>query len=58
MRRVPLGLRDQFAGLAMSGWLASFGPASGHPVYDENRVRVLAKEAYGVADAMLEARKS
>lgn len=46
-------LRDHFAGKALSGWLASFGP-SGAP----QNLGELAKFAYEIADAMLKARNA
>lgn len=45
-------LRDWFAGQALSGWLASFGPDD--TLSDKAGV---ARFSYEVADAMLEARK-
>lgn len=45
-----LSLRDWFAGQYISG-------ASGHPDFVMNDEQYLAREAYKVADAMLEARK-
>jgi len=44
-------LRDYFAGQALAGWLASFGPD------DAVKPAGCAEFAYEVADAMLEARK-
>jgi hypothetical protein len=49
-----LSLRDWFAGQALSGWLASFGPEA--LLSEENRP-ALAQFAYNLADHMLEARK-
>ncbi len=44
-------LRDWFAGQALTGWLASYDA-------DQSvKAKSLAEFAYGVADAMLEARK-
>lgn len=44
-------LRDEFAMAALTGWLASFGPA------EQPNATSSATFAYMVADAMLEARK-
>jgi hypothetical protein len=44
-------LRDEFAMLAMQGWLASFGPD------DAVKVDHVAQFAYEMADAMLAARE-
>lgn len=46
-----MSLRDWFAGQAMAGWLASYGPD------DAVKPKGVAELAYQVADAMLEARK-
>lgn len=45
-------LRDYFAGQAVQGMLANQHP------YEENDERLFARDAYAIADAMLEARKS
>lgn len=45
-------LRDWFAGQAMAGWLASFGPDDGC------RASGIADFAYEIADAMLVAREA
>ena len=44
------GLRDHFAGLAMQGLLAC-------PVQPQSGPEMYARDAYAVADAMLEVRK-
>ena len=48
-----MSLRDWFAGQALSGWLASFGPGA-HPT-DESE---LAAYAFVITDAMLAARQA
>lgn len=45
-----MSLRDWFAGQAMAGWLASFGPDEGY------RAAGISTFAYEIADAMLAAR--
>ena len=45
-----MSLRDWFAGQAMAGWLASFGPDDGY------RSAGIAEFAYEIADDMLAAR--
>jgi hypothetical protein len=45
-----VGLRDHFAGLAMQGLLAC-------PVQPQSGPDMYARDAYAVADAMIEARK-
>lgn len=52
-----LSLRDWFAGQALAGWLATYGPHDSHPADREGSPELLAKDAYTLADAMLEARK-
>lgn len=47
-----MSLRDWFAGQAMAGWLASFGPDAGC------RASGVADFAYEIADAMLVAREA
>ena len=49
-------LRDWFAGQALQGWLASFGPDQVHPVATDIENSV-AKQAYQMADAMIAARE-
>ena len=44
------GLRDHFAGLAMQGMLAC-------PIQPQSGPQMYARDAYTIADAMLEARK-
>jgi len=46
-----MSLRDWFAGQALAGWLASFGPDDGDPV-----AMGVARLAFELADAMLKAR--
>lgn len=51
-----LTLRDWFAGQALTGWLASFGPDVPHPsraAKGDQIVAEMASEAYILADAML-----
>jgi len=48
-----MSLRDYFAGQALSGWLASFGP----DITPEKPYRILSRFCYEVADAMIIARK-
>lgn len=50
-----LTLRDHFAGLAMQGWLASYGEDMAHPAQRGNADDT-ARNAYALADAMLKAR--
>lgn len=50
-------LRDWFAGHALAGWLATYGPDSSHPADRKGASELLAKDAYTLADAMIEARK-
>jgi len=53
MREMPgMTLRDYFAAKAMSGWLASWGDSPFPSGIDQ-----IAVNCYGLADAMLEARK-
>lgn len=49
-------LRDYFAGLALQGWLASYGDEAEHPVYGGYEDKV-AKQAYAMADAMIKERE-
>lgn len=49
-------LRDQFAGMAMQGWLASWTDTE-HPV-STNSEEEVAYLSYAMADAMLAARKA
>lgn len=51
-----MSLRDWFAGMAMQGWLSSFGPDMVHPVANDMEHEI-AKQAYQMADAMIAARK-
>ncbi len=53
-----LSLRDYFAAKAMQGWIASSPTVAGRPFSsgDRDGMRTLAKAAYAVADAMLNAR--
>lgn len=56
-----MSLRDWMAGMAMSGWLASYGFESCHPaaVKDDGKaISDLARCCYLTADAMLAARKA
>lgn len=53
----PVDLRDWFAGLAMQGWLASYGNESMHPAIIEGGCDDIARDAYQIADAMLKARE-
>ncbi|CNJ09923.1 hypothetical protein [Yersinia pseudotuberculosis] len=55
VRTEGLLLRDYFAAKALQGWLASYPEASSHPVVAGNENKV-AKEAYQMADAMINAR--
>ena len=48
-------LRDWFAGQALAGWLASYGPDTKHPFHSET-LGDTAREAYVMADAMLKVR--
>lgn len=50
-------LRDWFAGHALAGWLATYSPRISHPADREGSPELLAKDAYTLADAMIEARK-
>ena len=53
-------LRDHFAGEAMSGWLATFGPDNTHPATNHHYPDAsfyIAEASYIMADAMLTARK-
>lgn len=59
-----MSLRDHFAGLAMQGWLASYGPDCDHPVLKAEDGRCLpdvpaniARCSYAIADAMLAERE-
>lgn len=57
--RTGMTLRDWFAGQALSGWLASFGPDTAHPADMRGREQACANVArfsYVLADAMLAAR--
>lgn len=51
-------LRDHFAGLAMQGFLASFGYKEKEEIVamEQNIREPLSRAAYGMADAMLKAR--
>ncbi len=51
---VGMTLRDYFAAKALQGILAGSGDEEGLVEYDSDR---LARQVYGMADAMLEARK-
>lgn len=48
-------LRDYFAGQAIQGWLASYGPDMPHPAQNGSDIDA-ARNAYKLADAMLKAR--
>ena len=48
-------LRDHFAGIALQGWLSSYGPDVTHPASQECETS-LAELSYKMADAMLKAR--
>lgn len=48
-------LRDYFAGQALAGWLASFGPD--HEVPAGPSTRIVACQMYDLADAMIAARE-
>ncbi len=50
-----MSLRDWFAGQALAGWLASYGPDSSHPVSND-AAHLVAARSYAMADAMLAAR--
>jgi hypothetical protein len=50
-----LTIRDWFAGMALQGWLSSFGSSAIHPVNRDTEHDV-AKESYRMADAMIAAR--
>lgn len=56
LREANLTLLDEFAMRAMAGWLTTFtdGP---HPAYTQNGCAYLARQAYSVAEAMIEERK-
>lgn len=53
-----MSLRDYFAGLAMQGWLASYGADQIHPSKTPLHLEAVASEAYAMADAMLRAREA
>lgn len=49
---------DHFAGLAMNGWLASFGGDATHPntgTASASRLEALARDSYAIAAAMIAA---
>ena len=48
-----MNLRDWFAGMAMQGWLASYGEDSRHPAQSGRGLSILAADAYATADAMI-----
>lgn len=48
-------LRDYFAGLALQGWLSSYGPDMPHPAQNGSDIDA-ARNAYKLADAMIAAR--
>ncbi|MFT2796088.1 hypothetical protein [Serratia sp. N21D137] len=50
-----MSIRDYFAGLAMQGWLTSYGEDMAHPAQRGNADDV-ARNAYALADAMLKIR--
>lgn len=50
-----MSLRDWFAGQAMAGWFGSYGPEHDHPATGGYALTV-ARHAYAMADAMIEAR--
>ena len=61
-RPTPVGfpgmtLRDWFAGQALAGYLASYGPGQIHPM-TRGAGQTAAEEAYYLADAMLAAREA
>ena len=49
--QLGMSLRDWFAGQALAGWIASYGPEDGRP-----NPGACASIAYQVADAMIAAR--
>lgn len=53
-----MSLRDYFAGQALVGWLASFGPEDLHPAATREHAKSVALYSYAIADAMLEARNN
>ena len=54
MRDPGMTLRDHFAGEAMQGWVASYGPENDHPCQSgEHVVANIARWSYQMADAML-----
>lgn len=49
-----MSLRDHFAGQALAGWLASYGPENKHPSeIGEEIAANVAKYSYALADAMI-----
>ncbi len=52
-----LTLRDYFATAALQGWLATYPVDCAHPADSRNGPAKLAKQAYALADAMLQARE-
>ena len=56
-----MSLRDYFAGRALAGWLASYGPDSSHPTEADTDGKILANIAqasYKLADAMIKERNA
>lgn len=49
-------LRDHFAGKALQGWLASYGPDHQHPIITGHAKKVV-EQSYQMADKMLCARE-
>jgi hypothetical protein len=45
-------LLDYFAGLAMQGWLCSYGPDTPHPS-DSETLALVARNSYDIAIAMV-----
>ena len=52
-----MSLRDWFAGQALAGWLASYGPDAGHPANRPGSRETVARQAYEIADAMIAERE-
>jgi hypothetical protein len=47
-------LRDYFAAKAMSAWISTYGPDDRHPATcGDDRIEVVARQAYQLADAMI-----
>jgi hypothetical protein len=47
-----MSLRDYFAAKAMQGWLSTYADTT-HPTQSASELKVFAKMAYKVADAMI-----